>query len=601
MVFNTIPSDFNVPGSFTEYDLLSGYQGLQSANKNILILAQQLPTLFEAENFVNGELTSGTNWTTNSRDCTLVRNKAEWISSGTLLSTMSQTTTVMGTIRAIKPNTWYKFTYTVSDVLLSPTCTITTAFAGVETSIPLTIGTNSVYVKSGSSPTAFTLQSTLSAGKQFFLDDLSLMEVKNVNNPVFINSLGESRATFGAKSIAHIMVKNVYDVNKYASIMVCPLMDEVASTATTYTFQVSGAPSSGQYIFKIANRTFDLTCASIAEFVLSLKAAIDADEYCPYTCNYTGSSSPYSFTLTASNKGSVNSYCRVYFVKYPTGLEVTAIEKTSGTTDPVLTTALSNCEKVAGSIYSVQFSDGTNLSTIKTHIDGISDAIIQNPAVSVFGYSDLIGTQSDSKTLCGTTLNYWRMFGGNYPYCDNLPYEIGSQISGAFSKQPKPGYPIDFSELKLHVPNPEFRLTINECNSLIKYGVMPVIVENETSKLMIACSTYTNTAGINVQKLRGIETATALDYIRTNVKALEILHYRNRKNNAETREQLKLEIYDLLLKLQGPDYEITQNVEENLNGIIVTEDDTNPGRANVLIPTDIVMGLHIIANQIRLI
>jgi phage tail sheath gpL-like len=98
-----------------------------------------------------------------------------------------------------------------------------------------------------------------------------------------------------------------------------------------------------------------------------------------------------------------------------------------------------------------------------------------------------------------------------------------------------------------------------------------------------------------------LETPRSLFYIRTNVKSMEDTKYKNRKNNAETRANLKEDVYVILKQLEDPDFEITQNVDANKQNIIVEQDPVNAGRANVLIPSDIVPGLHVIANQVRLI
>jgi phage tail sheath gpL-like len=602
MAFTTIPANWKVSGSYTEFDLLSGYEGLQPVDKNVLILAQQLPTLFEAENFVNGAIGAGTSWSVNSADVTFAGGKAAWAYSGGAASTLTQTLVVMATIRTVKANTWYKFTYTVSGKANTPTANIASGFAGVTTALTITDGIQTTYVKTAAVPTDFVITSTLTAGMAFSLDDLSIKEVKYVDTPVEITSIGQSLATFGAHSIAHIMVKNVFDINKYSSVWVCPLADEVASAATTYTWTLSGAPSSGQYIFKIGNRTFDITAATIDAYAIAIKAAVNADEFCPFTIDYTGSSTPYVFTLTASNKGTLNKYCRVYFSKYPTGITVSAIVQSAGTTDPVLTTALTACEKLSAAIYAFPFVvSASYIATLKTHIENISDALIQNPAKFIWASNDLVDTQAAIKTLAGTTTNYWRGHPGYFPYTDNLPYEIAAQLAGAFSKQPRPGDSIDKFPLNLHCPATGYYLTQTECNSLLIAGVMPIIVEGGVAKLLRAVTCCTSVNGVAIPKLMDIETSTALDYIRKNVKALEEAHYLNKKNNAETRENLRNDIYALLLKFQEPEYEITPNVEENLAGILVNEDGTDPGRCNVIIPTDIVMGLHVIANQIRLI
>ena len=82
---------------------------------------------------------------------------------------------------------------------------------------------------------------------------------------------------------------------------------------------------------------------------------------------------------------------------------------------------------------------------------------------------------------------------------------------------------------------------------------------------------------------------------------MEALKYKNRKNNEPTRENLQDDAYALLKLLEEPDFEITQKVDDYKEQIIAQENPTNSARCDLLVPSNVVPGLHQIANLIRLL
>lgn len=87
---------------------------------------------------------------------------------------------------ALKANIQYEATYTVSNIVGSPACNITTDIASITTALNLTAGTNTTIFTTNSNPGDFVLSSSSTAGNDFSLDDISLKEV--VAYPVDIST-----------------------------------------------------------------------------------------------------------------------------------------------------------------------------------------------------------------------------------------------------------------------------------------------------------------------------------------------------------------------------------------------------------------------------
>ena len=129
------------------------------------------------ETLTNGALTSGTSWSATG-DVTLANNRAEFVFNTGALSTLTQAQVNLAT--PIKPNTWYQFSWQSSNVTGSPSFNLTTSLSSIAENINARYG-DILYFKTSSSPTDFFITSTLASGQAFYLDNLSLKEVRGGN------------------------------------------------------------------------------------------------------------------------------------------------------------------------------------------------------------------------------------------------------------------------------------------------------------------------------------------------------------------------------------------------------------------------------------
>jgi hypothetical protein len=137
------------------------------------------PSTYGSECLTNGALTSGTSWTS-SGDATLTADTAVFAYSAGTASYISQAAASLAT--ALKANTWYAFTHTVSAATANkagyPQITIQTNSGGQLAVFSGNNGTKTIYFKTNASAISyFRLNCTLSAGQACTLDDLSLTEI----------------------------------------------------------------------------------------------------------------------------------------------------------------------------------------------------------------------------------------------------------------------------------------------------------------------------------------------------------------------------------------------------------------------------------------
>jgi phage tail sheath gpL-like len=451
-----------------------------------------------------------------------------------------------------------------------------------------------------------------SSEKIVFIAQKTMGGTALIGEPVEVFDVSSAKELLGSKSIALLMVNAAFLANTNLPIFVCPLEDAVGSSAAVLTTPITivGSGQNVNYVFEIANRVYSVASKDFATMRTSIKDAIDGDILCPFVCTWTSvTADQYNMVLTAQNKGTLlnETQLKISYKALEIGtttITIGATVVTSGAVDPGWSSVFSNCEGGEFTQYVPSYNTQSDLVTLRNQVELLSDGINQKNCFLVFAANKKTYTEATIKTLCATTINSWLSICFYDENNSSYSFEIAAAASVVLAKQPRPGDPVNnYSLVGINVPSIKDRLS-NETKiqSYLKNGVAPLHVINGNSCIVQARTTYATTAGGGyVDKLTYFETGRSLFYIRTNVKSMENTKYTNRKNNAETRANLKEDVYAILSLLEGPDFEITQNVDANKEGIIVVQDPVSAGRVNVLIPANIVPGLHVIANQVRLI
>lgn len=423
--------------------------------------------------------------------------------------------------------------------------------------------------------------------------------------PVQIYDKNTPRTLFGDHSMAYLMSRAFLTAYDKAEVWVLPVSDAGAAQAATKTVTVTASNAeAGTYTLYCGKQKISIavTASETAdEIAAALNAAVNANKENPYTSTVLTN----VVTLACANGGTNGNYIKVENTEAPSGVTTVIAVGQAGSGDPdisavggVLDTLFPNNFTIVVSPY----SDATSILAMKTHVDDISDGDEMRPCLHVFGYTDLIGNQAAFQSLTSTH-NFWRSLGFYFPGIRSIYYELAAACAAVMYTQPRPGDPIDdYIVPGIDVPDVADRLLESQKNAVINNGGAPLHVLSEQAAIVMARTTYVSNAGGGyVDKLIDMITPVSLDWLRAQVNNMEANNYKNKKNNAQTRENLEDDVFAILKKAETDEYEITQNVDELRDGIIATPDGTNPDRCNVDIPADIVPGMHQIVNTIRLI
>jgi phage tail sheath gpL-like len=426
--------------------------------------------------------------------------------------------------------------------------------------------------------------------------------------PQKIYSSEDAALYAGQGSILHLASAAALKANAYLDLTIVPIPDAAGTDATgTIAFSDSSSTTTGTLDCWIGNRQVQVSVATgdtTATMATNLAAAIvDIQHELPVTATAAVG----TVTLVARNKGTQGNAIPVSYKKTNiTGPTITVVQPTAGTTDPALTTALTNIEPAQYDNIVSCLNDSANLLLLKTHLQTVSGSLEDRPGLGYFANS--FTAKATVETLCGTTLNYERL---TCAYLQNtktterghsLEYEIAAAYAAVVAAQEDPAMPFYGATLPGIAPvDISDLLTRTEQESCLQNGVTPC--ENgpgSTVQLVRTITTYiTNSTGIADVSMLDLPTMRTLDYTKLAIETRQALRFARAKLSSKTPAKVRSQIIDVLKQLEL--LEILENVEANLDGIIVEKDSIDANRLNCLIPADVVNGLAVLANRIDLI
>lgn len=433
----------------------------------------------------------------------------------------------------------------------------------------------------------------------------------NVSTTVFSDA--DASLYFGAGSTAHRMAKAALDANPYLDLDIVAMDDAGGSAAAAGFFLFTGvAAAAGVIVANVDNKTKTLAIASGDTAAVSAAALYTAlSEYnnqVAVTIGITGN----CVKFTSNNKGTCGNYVPVtQQITGATGQLCNTTAMTGGAGDPDVGSASSGTlAAIAAGGHKILISsmvDGTNGAKLKTYADFVSNSVEQRPVLMVLGYTDLVGSLANAKTLGGTTFNHGRTTIGYLPSAATKTLEVSNYYLAAaygavIASEADPARPLNNMKLNgIPAPVIDDRLTRANQEDLLNNGVVPLIVDaGENVVICRAISTYvTNSAGIPDPSLLDITTIRTLDYTREATRQRLALRFPRNKLSTRTPGSVKAEVLDVLYILEQ--LEILENVTGNEDQVIVERDSQDTNRLNIRIPADVVNGLHVIAERIDLI
>lgn len=440
--------------------------------------------------------------------------------------------------------------------------------------------------------------------KVLFFGQMTSSGTATANAPVQIYDTAEVQTKAGIGSMLHRMVVAALTANRrIAEMWMLPVADNGAGVAAsgTFTFTASGLTSGILSIF-IGDDTINVAILSTLtqnQVAQAVKDALDDHPELPVTAG-VGTN---VVTVTARHKGTLGNGIYLGAQYSATGLTTATVAMASGATDPSLTTAFAAIAGTQFDIIVFPWANSTALGLLSDHLETASDGENQIPGVGISALEDSVS----NATAITTAINDGRILVALLEGTTSWPPEIAAAVASVMAAKSDPTMPLNHEVLDgVATPQLSDRFTRSELETLLLNGVCPLIVEQDEVAICRSISTYvTNAASAPDTALLDIQTIRGMDYVRRALKERFDLRFRQVKiadiahtQNTTDPRQMKAEALDVLYTLERND--IIQGVTGNEGDILVERNESDASRVDVLVPSNIVRGLHVIAGRIRL-
>jgi phage tail sheath gpL-like len=232
------------------------------------------------------------------------------------------------------------------------------------------------------------------------------------------------------------------------------------------------------------------------------------------------------------------------------------------------------------------------------HLNFVSDAIEQRPAIIVVPFSDI-----EAATLFAaqaTVETSYRVVAACYHGATGQEAEIGAAMAAALADSSDPALPFNGVNLNgVEAVEDKYKLTFERQERALKAGVC-IIATGADGKpeIVRAISTFRKNpdSGMADDIMLDINGALVIDYTRL-VMRTAASKERRRKNTAAARRNLRTVFMAEAIKLEKA--EILENVTTTADQLTVTQDGNDKTRANAEIPSHWVRGMHVIATTLN--
>lgn len=554
-----VPTSIRKPGSYIDFDTVSGAKGLPNNRQSLLLIGQRLEAFIEPGRFQGGtlnDLTAAGTFTGNDKKDFIVR---------------------ISTVAA--PD---KFEFSVD--------------GGVTWSAETDIVAGPQALADGVTITfAATTGHALADEWQFSAwAEPSKLEA-SVDN-VFGDAEGATYSGYG--SIAHRMVMSAFEANLYLDLTVCTLDDAATAQASAGSITFTGpATSPGSIVTKIGKDRIEVGFSSgdtatdvgisvqneLAKFPnLVVMQAVDT-------------ATPGKIAITAKNKGTLGDQIVLSCEVSGGGIAAAVVAMSGGTVDPDIDTALAAVFAKQFDITVSAWNDAASFGKLRDHIDLVSGPIEQREGLGLIGVT---GSLSEATTL-GSVNNNGKMTVAYFRGIGSLGYELVSGFASDMAFVEDPALPLNYREINgIDVPDIADELSRTEQENCLYNGVTP-FMPSPSGKAQVVrwISTY-------VKDGQGIDDDTLLDgtkmrslfYIR---KVMRPLSQKYKKITDRSLKALRTDIFAALIALE--ELEIVEHVQDYKDRLVVERDAVTAGRANARIPAEVIEGLHVFAAEIQLI
>lgn len=413
---------------------------------------------------------------------------------------------------------------------------------------------------------------------------------------VMVFSDVEAGEKFGYGSWAHLMAQQAIRNNQYINLSIIGLSDDPAAVKAVGKIEIEGsATREGQLILNIGKESLKIAATrseSAKELAERLTAVINANE----SVLVAAEAEDAGITLTAKNGGEIGNEIYLDGESNAPGVTIKVGNMENGQGNADISEALAEVAGKRYHIYVSAFSDDENLVRLNEHIEAVSNAIEKRGGIGVAGWNGTLaqGITKASKLNSGRMILQW------YKGSKMGNALIAAGFAAVMASEEDPARPLNTLEIKGLDITPESEWpTFAEFNNALYNGLSPLQVVNNRVQIMRAITTYTkNATGTDDPALLDVTTIRTLDYTRDALDQRYALRFPREKLSDKTPPKVRSETLDVLMKLE--DLEILEQVEENKSLLVVERDLQDANRLNLIIPADVVNGLHVLAARIDL-
>lgn len=228
------------------------------------------------------------------------------------------------------------------------------------------------------------------------------------------------------------------------------------------------------------------------------------------------------------------------------------------------------------------------------HLDFVSGAIEQRPAILIVPFSDIteaenFADQAQIKTSYRVVVVCYHGAFGQEP-------ELAGAMAAALADSQDPAVPFNGVNLGgVTAVADEFKLTFDRVERALNKGVCMIQTGADGKpEIVRAVSTYrvNPDSGLEDDLMLDINGALVIDYTRK-VMRQAVSQERRRKNTAAARRNVRSILLTAATKLE--DAEILENVRATADQLTVVQDNVDKSRANASIPAHWVRGMHVVA------
>ncbi|MEP3245104.1 MAG: phage tail sheath C-terminal domain-containing protein [Sneathiella sp.] len=440
--------------------------------------------------------------------------------------------------------------------------------------------------------------------------------IASVDEIILVASASQAREYFGVGSHLATMVEAYRDNDPFTELWCLPVDDDGAAVAATGTVVVSGpATSSGTINLYIAGERI-LVSVTIGDTATAIAAAIvDAiSEKLPLSAAINGGDDT-QIDFTARNKGALGNEIDIrenYYglpggEKTPDGVVLTITAMNSGTTNPDLSTPLSNIGDQPFNYIIHPFTDAISLTKIRDFMDDKAGRWSWEKQIYGHVFSARTGTVSELNTF-GDGLNDPHISILGYHDSPTSVWQAAAMFGAQSAKSLSidPARPLQTLPMIGFLPPPvKNRFRTSEANILLNSGVSTSYTEGGYVRIQRAITTYQENAyGQPDTSYLDVQTLATLSYILKSLQARITQKFGRHKlaNNGTrfgpnqaivTPNVVRSELIASYAEFESEG--LVENATAFKENLLVERDQNDPNRLNIVMPPDLVNQLRIFA------